>query len=299
MLEKNKKCHKVTRSQGHNKIFKKFLRIVRVALCLCVLVTIGYKLALALDLGKIRQSYISGDYKAAIKEGEKMMAHSSHNQPGLDELYYILGLSYLKDGNYLRASDIFEIIINEFKSSLFINEAKMGLADVDYFKADYQAAERKYLELLDSKPAQSLKAQLYYRLSEASAKLGKIEETKLYQEKLKKEVPLNMEPKLVEPVVIIKPPAAVDPAAADVSSVINNSHEIYYSVQVGFFSNSVNAGNLSAELIKKGYPSFVEESKAEDKPSYRVRVGKFNSRQKAVDLEARLAKEGYPTKIYP
>ncbi|MBN1913662.1 MAG: hypothetical protein JW788_04610 [Candidatus Omnitrophica bacterium] len=49
--------------------------------------------------------YLSGDYKAAISEGEKILAQAK-DQDGLDELYYILALSYMKEGNYLRASDI-------------------------------------------------------------------------------------------------------------------------------------------------------------------------------------------------
>lgn len=267
---------------------------------LALVILIPLSKVLALDLSRLKGSYIAGDYKAAIKEGEKIMAGSSHNQAGLDELYYILGLSYLKDGNYLRASDIFEIVINEFKSSNFVNEAKMGMADVYYFKGEYASAENKYKDLLNVKSAENLKAQLYYRLSEVAVKLGKSDEVRTYQEKLKKESPLNMEPKLIEPVAIVKSSPVVSETAPVVASapVVSNS-DIYYTVQVGSFSSSANAQNLKAELIKKSYPAFIDENKAEDKISYKVKVGKFNSRQEAVDLEAKLAKEGYPTKIYP
>ena len=77
----------------------------------------------ALNIDKVKINFLNGDYKVAILEGEKLLANSKNAQ-GLDELYYFLGLSYLKDGNYLRASDICEIILNEFKNSRFSEGAK-------------------------------------------------------------------------------------------------------------------------------------------------------------------------------
>jgi len=279
---------------GRYKMLKKYLVFV-----FCILGIGVFTSVFSLNLDKIKESYISGDYKSAIKEGEKMMAGSSHVQTGMDELYYILGLSYLKDGNYLRASDIFEIIVNEFKSSTFINEAKMGLADVYYFKADYKTAEKKYLELLNNKSANFLKAQLYYRLSENAGKLGKINDVKFYQKKLKEDLPLNIEPRVNESILVIKPSDIEEKIPADSSADKIVAGGIYYTVQVGSFASSINAKNLIEELNKKGYAAFIEENRAEDKISYKVKVGKLNYRQEAVDLEAKLAKEGYPTKIYP
>lgn len=231
-------------------------------LCLGTLVSFNY--VFALNLGSLKQSYISGDYEMAIKEGEKIMARSNYSSPGMDELYYFLGLSYLKDGNYLRASDIFEIIINEFKSSQFVKDAKLGLADIDYFKGDYDAARNGYKGLLNSKDGEALKPQLSYRLDEC---IGKKTAAKILPD-----------PVIKDEVIL---------------------QENYFSVQVGSFTNSNNANNLKTELKEKGYNSFVEENTAQDKISYRVKVGKLQSRREALELEAKLAKDGYPTKIWP
>ena len=83
--------------------------------------------AYALDLDKLKAYFLSGDYKSAITEGERVLAKVEDSGP-IDELYYILGLSYLKDGNYLRASDIFEIILNECKGSHFKDDAILRLS---------------------------------------------------------------------------------------------------------------------------------------------------------------------------
>lgn len=84
-----------------------------------------------LNLDKVQAAFISGDYKTAISEGEEVLSGAKKDY-NLDELYYFLGLSYLKEGNLLRASDIFEIIINEFEKSRFKDKAKLGLADTYY-----------------------------------------------------------------------------------------------------------------------------------------------------------------------
>lgn len=236
--------------------------------------------AYALNLDKMKAYFISGDYKAAITEGEKVMAKTSSNSIGLDELYYILGLSYLKDGNYLRASDIFEIIIKEFKDTQFLEEAKVGLGDAYFLKGDYEKAGKEYKELLDQKKGLKLKPALYHRLSQCAAKTGDTQRAKDYLDKLKQEFPLNYES-----------------LGQEAEPIADNS--FYYSVQVGAFSSNINANNLVNELIRKDYPAFIEEARSESGLVYKVRVGKIHLRQEAVELEKKLSGEGYSTKIFP
>jgi outer membrane protein assembly factor BamD (BamD/ComL family) len=239
---------------------------------------IGISNAFALNLDKLKANFLSGDYKSAIIEGEKMLASES-NEAGLDELYYILGLSYLKDGNYLRASDIFEIILNEFKNSKFKEEAKVGLGDTYFVRGDYEKAEGYYKELMNSNPQTKLKPQIYYRLSQVGFKKGDKEQGKDYLSKLKQKFPLS-------------PEARINNEVPDFSS-------IYYTVQVGSFTKKANAENLTQKLIEQGYPAYMEEPAVQDKVSYKVKVGKLNTRQEALDLENKLIQQGYPTKICP
>lgn len=234
--------------------------------------------AYALNLDKARVNLLKGDYKQAILEGEKILANTGYSNQS-DELYYILGLSYLKDGNYLRASDIFEIILKEFKDSRFSEDAKLGLGDSDLLRGDYLKAETQYRELLSSFSRTKLKPLVYYRLSICAAKLGNTQEAEEYLDKLKKNSPLNLE-------------CISDKDICSLSS-------IYYSVQIGSFGSAANAQNLKKELSDKNYPVYIEETISQGKTMYRVRVGKFNLRQEAVALQKRLSQEGYSTKIYP
>jgi tetratricopeptide (TPR) repeat protein len=236
----------------------------------------------ALELDTLRGYLISRDYKSAIAEGEKILAQAGKTS-GIDEVYYILGLSYMKDGNYLRASDIFEIIITEFKNSAFIPEAKLGLGDTYYFRGNVDRAGKEYESLLGDRQAHKLKSALYYRLSQCAAKSGNEQVSKEYLEKLKKEFPLNLESGLEKSVT-------ENPA-------VNTGGT--YTVQVGSFSSTTNASNLLRELTQKGYAAYIEKPDATGKQIYRVKVGKLRVRQEAEQLGNKLSQQGYPTKVCP
>lgn len=236
----------------------------------------------ALDLNKTKLFFLSQDYKSAIQEGEKIMATAVHSA-GLDELYYILGLSYMKEGNLLRASDIFEIILKEFRDSKFSDEARLGLGDVYFLKNEYDKAECFYQDLMKNNARSKFLPLVYYRLSELEFKKGNVQQGNIYLDKLKKEFPLNLELKLNNDLCVLP----------------DKSSDAYYSVQVGSFSSSINATNLCNNLNSKGYEAYIQEVKAEDKKFYKVRVGKLKSHTEAVNLNNRLSQEGYPTKICP
>ena len=252
---------------------------------LVVLVLLGFGIsanAYALNLDKVKISMLKGDYKEAILEGEKILA-TQEESPSLDELYYLLGLSYMKDGNFLRASDIFEIILNEFPGSKFKEEAKLGLGDTFLFRNKLDKAQGTYEELLRINPNSKLVPQVYFRLSQIEFKKGNSLQGKEYLDKLRQEFPDTFE--LL--------------SNQNISTVAVSQGDLYYTVQVGSFSHSMNAENMKQSLIQKGYPAYIEESGGSVKNIYRVRVGKLQSRQEALDLEKRLSQEGYPTKISP
>ena len=240
--------------------------------------------AFAVDLDVIRSHFIAKDYKAAITEGEKILARPSESVYGMDEVYYILGLSYCRDGNYLRASDIFEIIIGEFRKSKFIPDAKLGLADTFFLRGNYERAAKEYAILLADKSADKFRASLYYRLSRCASMMGNQQAAKDYSDRLKKEFPLNIEAGLEKPGCVLP---------------VSGNNGSFFTVQVGSFSSMTNASKLLNELTKKGYSAYIEKPDAEAKQIYRVKVGKLSSLKEAETLENQLSQEGYPTKVCP
>jgi len=233
--------------------------------------------ACALNLDRIKSLYLSGDYNAAINECERALASLKGHPPEADELYYLAGLSYLKTGNYLRASDIFEIIINEFPGSRYKERAMLGLGDAYFLKGDYAKAIQEYGALANSGSA-TMRPVALHRLNQCSLRQGNTEEANKYMDSLKKSAPLTTE-------LLIQ---------QESGPLLD-----YYTVQVGSFSASTNANNLSGKLIQKGYPAFVEEGISHGKTIYRVRVGRFRTRNQAQELERKLSQEGYPTHLFP
>ncbi|MDD4953860.1 MAG: SPOR domain-containing protein [Candidatus Omnitrophica bacterium] len=260
-------------------MINKILRLSGI-LCLGLIICVN---AYALNLDKIKVYFLQGEYKAAIQEGEKILA-ASGNTSGIDELYYFLGLSYMKDQNYLRASDIFEIILKEFHRSDYREEARLGLGDTYLLRQDYSRAQAYYQEILKDNPETKLKALILSRLSQVAFKMGDTQSGQGYADELKQISPANLE------LVLDKD---ICPAPVSTSG-------FYYTVQVGSFVNSANASGLAEKLKQKGYDAFIQEDNTSmAAKSWRVRVGRLATRQEAQDLEKRLLAEGYPTKICP
>lgn len=231
--------------------------------------------ASALDLDKAKVYFLGGNYSACIKECEGILASSNYS-PKLDQLYYLLALSYLKEGNYLRASDIFEIILTEFDKSVYAEEARLGIGDAYLLGGDLKQAEKMYKMLLKNKECRLL-PQVYRRIAYCELKNGSKSEAQAYIARLKQEFPQSPEIKLIE-----VPPV-----------------QDFYSVQVGCFSRLTNATNLVRKLNARGYPAYMETVSSNDMKTYRVKVGKLKTRSEAEKLSAKLSAEGYPAKIVP
>jgi len=80
----------------------------------------------------------------------------------------------------------------------------------------------------------------------------------------------------------VAPPVGYTPPAADVVDA--------FAVQVGAFSKAINAQDLAAELVEKGYTSIGTEPSGN---LTRVYVGAFAAKKDAKELETQLKKDGY------
>ncbi|MBU1124562.1 MAG: SPOR domain-containing protein [Candidatus Omnitrophica bacterium] len=231
---------------------------------------------------RLKKYFLAGEYTQAIREGERLLAEDPSSASS-DDLYYLLGLSYLKDRDYLRASDIFEIILNEFKGSRLRDVATLGLADTYFLQGNMFSAKKYYQELLLGAAKENCGAQAYYRLSQIAFKEGNTLQAQEYLALLKNEFPLNLESKGEEEICVLS----------------ESGVTLCYSVQVGSFSNEKNAQNLLRKLKKDNYLAYIEVTTKGGRPFHQVRIGKFQTRPEAVTFERKLAQEGYPTRIYP
>lgn len=231
----------------------------------------------ASNIDRLKVNFLKGDYEACINEGEKMLTEA-YNSHEADELYYLLGVSYLKTGNPMRASDILEIILKEFKTSKFRFDASLGLGDAYFLEGDYGKAESQYCELLKNNPYLKLAALLDFKLAQVMLKQGKWQEARQYIDKLNRDYPLSLENRMAKNL---------------------STDKTYFTVQVGSFSSQRNAQSLHNKLTENNFPAYTEEFFSEGKTVYRVRAGKLKTRPEAEELAKELTARGFPVRILP
>ncbi len=238
----------------------------------------GLPACLAADLEDLKVDFLQGNYRRVIFEGQAQADRI--NIGSINELNYILGLSYLKEGKLDLAQGSFRRILNN-QESKFKAEATLGLADTFLVGGRFQEAEEIYNKLI-GQPNSAYKAAVLYRLSQLELKKGNNQQGNDYLSKLRRDFPLSPELRLSKGIEVIN---------RSFDSPIKETGE--YSVQVGFFSSHSNAGKLKDQLSAKDFPAYIENSAG----GYRVRVGKFKTQKEALDSESKLSKEGFQTKV--
>jgi len=231
----------------------------------------------ALDMDTLKTDFLQGNYRRVIFEGQAQVDRI--HLGNTDELNYILGLSYLKEYKLDLALDCFRHILSN-PNSKFKEEASLALADTYLVSGEFQQAEDIYSKLVVDYPNSNQKPAILYRLNQLEFKKGLHQKGNDYLFKLKRDFPLSPELRLTKGIASINAP-------------VNDPGE--YSIQVGFFTSSVNAANFKNTLLNKNYPAYVESFGT----GYRVKVGRFKLQKEALDLESKLSQDGFQTKVCP
>ncbi len=239
----------------------------------------------ALEMDDLKADFLQGNYNRVIFEAEGQL--KKINIGNTDELNYILGLSFLKMSKFSLAQECFNRILVNQKSK-FSEQASLGLADVYLMQGNFAAAQDTYQKIINQDSNSNLKAAVLYRLSQLEFKRGNHQQGNSYYSKLKNDFPLSPELRANKGLGYIREISDLTDKTVDQSGVL-------YCVQVGFFSNSINADNLKNKLLSKNFPAYVENLST----GYRVRVGRFNTQKESQELETRLSQEGFPTKLCP
>ena len=199
----------------------------------------------ALNVDKVKVYILSGDYRAAIIEGERLIARDEYSS----ELHYFLGVSYLKEGDYQRSADNFKIVINNFKDSKFKEESRIGLADTYLLREDFNNAQGLYKDLINENPKIKFKGQILSRLSEIEPK---------------KAVGLQCDVADSYYSVQVGSFSNINNARNFTQKLIKNGYFAYmegnqpaYRVKVGKLKTRNQAEKLSRRLSSQGYPTKI------------------------------------------
>lgn len=271
----------------------------------------------AMNLDGVKRHFLAGEWKTGIREGEALLAKAKRNSAGLDELYYYLALCYLKDGNYLRTSDICEILLNEFPRTRFREQAHFVLIEAYDRNGNAQQALKYAQDFLKKYPDSVHR-----------------KDVKTRQARLKARQAVEPAAVVVAPSPTISAPmpampasvaAAPVPAAVAVESAVHvppapRQEDIdivlapgirqqaaaqpaeqgrQFWVQVGAFSSNKNAGNLAKKLRAVSYKASVIKSTLNNRDVFKVRVGPYYSKDDVDSVSVKLSRQGYSTKIIP
>lgn len=198
-----------------------------------------------LNIETVKVYYLSGDYKEAIKEGEGLIARDKYSS----ELRYLLGLSYLKEGDYQRSAENFKIVINNFKEVRFKEEARLGLADTYLLRGDSDNARRLYQELIKENPKTKFKEHIYSRLNDIDSKKSDsrefVPDNSFYSVQVGSFSNIKNARRLNQKLINKGYPAYIE-----------NSGSVY-RVKVGRLKTRSQAEGLSRKLSAKGYSTKI------------------------------------------
>ena len=225
------------------------------------------------SLNRAEALYLQGSYSESIEECAVNIARNRAQ----DQAYYLLGLNYLKINDTERAREKLKYLMDNFKSSQYLEPARLAYSDTYFVEQDYPKAKGMYEDIL--KAGGELTAAVYLRLHQSALKSGDWQVAREYANILKQRYPLSLE------------------AAAAEEMPRNN--DLFFTVQIGSFANFQNATRLLNKIKGQNFDGYIDELHQSGNSLYRVRVGKLSSRQEVEALKKNLEERGYPTRIFP
>ncbi|MEI8348735.1 MAG: tetratricopeptide repeat protein [Candidatus Omnitrophota bacterium] len=225
--------------------------------------------AFAFTVDDVYKDYLSDDCESALIKAKKLKED--------DDVLYILGLVYLKIGNYPQARDYFQRLQNNFPRSEFYQQSLLKFADSYFMEENFQKAKTLYEQIIQKYPSCNYKSMLYLRLAQIANKEGNWEEKKKYTNLIKEKHPQCSEVRFIDTL---------------------DSGCDFFTVQIGAFSSKKNAYALMKEISQE-YEAYIAEDARDGLTLYKVRIGKFKERKEATRLSIKLLKKGYPARIYP
>jgi tetratricopeptide (TPR) repeat protein len=237
----------------------------------------------AINLDGVKGHFLKSEWKDAIREGETLLAGSGRDSSDLDQLYYYLGMSYFKEGEYLRSADIFDIILKEFPKSSFAEQALRASIE------SYSSA-RDYGSAID-------KCQLFLKKYPKSPSVTEVCRLVIINRQ-------KMDKQNAAGASATAPQSSeMDPDLVLAKDLIEGRVKIpdtqSFWVQVGAFSSDSNADKLASKLRAVSYTAIVAHAVSKGKSVFKVRVGPYHSKEEAQAESKKLSLQGYPTKVIP
>jgi tetratricopeptide (TPR) repeat protein len=229
-------------------------------------------------LDKARLLFLERQYVQSIDECTQVIRSHPDNRAVLADANYLAGAAYVNLFDFLTAKKNFKVVVEKYKGTDAYEDAYLGLGDVEFLQENYPEALKVYKDFLKTNPSRKRLATLYFRLSETCLKQGDKESYDIYLKKLNSEFPGTFE-------------------ARDARRIAEK--DIFYTVQVGAFTNYENAEKFIAQLRARGYEVYSVLCMLSGKKLCRIRIGKFKTEAEAESLKRKLELDGFYAKVFP
>src|SRR3989339_1634859 len=137
-------------------------------------------------LNKAASLYLQGSYSESINECGINIARG--NSP--DSALYLAGLNFLRINDTEKAREKLTQVMKNFKSSRYLEPAKLAYADTFFMEQDYAKAGQLYEDML--KDNTKLSSAVLLRLSQCALKSGNWPKAREYADSLKQKHPLSL-----------------------------------------------------------------------------------------------------------
>ncbi len=144
-------------------------------------------------LKKVRISFLREEYQQTAKECERLLSRERLDSNMKAELYYLAGVSYLKQNKFHKARDNLLKLILRYERTEFIDDAYLSLGDSYFLSGSVSNAIIKYREFISKYPRSELLHLAYYRLGESYYRTGQWKGARIYLKKVIKVYPQSYE----------------------------------------------------------------------------------------------------------
>ncbi len=229
-------------------------------------------------LAKAEAFYLQKLYIQAIEASQEAIQEHPQDVELVAHANYLTGASYVNLFDFLTAKKNFQTVADRYKNSAYYEDAYLALGDVEFLQENLEEALKVYHAFLEEGPSPKRRATLYFRLAEVYLKRGDVAKSRVYLKRLREEFPGSFE-------------------ARDAGRL--SGEEVWYTVQVGAFTDFKNAQTFIDGLKAKGYDVYSVLCMLSGKKLCRVRIGKFTDLKDAETLQEQLTLDGYYSKIFP
>ncbi|MBI2870821.1 MAG: SPOR domain-containing protein [Candidatus Omnitrophica bacterium] len=227
---------------------------------------------------RVHQAYLAGDFKRVVEEANLYLERDARDRRA-DEVLHLRALARLSNGETRLAREDLLHLKDFYPKSGRRDQVYLDLGQCYALEGENGQAINIWKQGLLEHPSTPYRVLYLDRLARAHATRGEFSEARRYFEEVTR----------------------VNPQSAEALKArkLLQENELYFTVQVGSFSQANNANKLIEELRALGVDPELSTVARGSRTLYRVRVGRFDARTDAERLASRLRRQGYLTKIFP